>query len=110
MVSPPGFVEELRGHYRERYGLEVQLLPTVALQPSMIDPSRHQLQAKDLIQLDEAAKSRPDKRYVGYCDRAHDSGHDFSRLQAICVERSGGTFRGYFELPDESHKLRRSPR
>jgi predicted Zn-dependent protease len=48
---PPGFVEELRAYYRDRYGLEAQLLPTVALQPSMIDPNRHQLQAEDLIQL-----------------------------------------------------------
>jgi predicted Zn-dependent protease len=47
--APTSEINALVGHYREKFGIESQVLPPIALQPADLDVARHQLIAENVI-------------------------------------------------------------
>ncbi|MBI3456895.1 MAG: M48 family metalloprotease, partial [Candidatus Rokubacteria bacterium] len=50
----PGTTERLGAYYRDRFGLRIETLPSVPLEPRVIDPARRQLVAEELVTLMQA--------------------------------------------------------
>jgi predicted Zn-dependent protease len=46
---PAGVIEELVGYYKEKFGIEIKVLPALRIVPGDIDESRQQLIAENLI-------------------------------------------------------------